>query len=88
MNRNKSVNLNETVIILVGEKGYEATRRYAVATIDLAKEKHKGTNALLAIEKKKIITLKKDFFASKDELMKVVESYKRHGYKATYTASE
>ena len=78
------------VLLVVGDKAHQVSKKMALATIGLAKDKYKKENvhAIVAVEKHNMISLRKDVFKSKEELTKEVDSWELGGYKCYYVQAK
>ena len=82
--------MQKLVNMVVGEKLWRCTRRMAMETINLAKQKYKkeNVNAIVAVEKNGLIALRKDICKDEDDLIEEVTNWKKGGYKVYYTISK
>ena len=73
----------EIVKLIIDRKVWEVTRKMANATISLAKRKYKeeGVNAIVAVEKDKVISLQKDVYNDTSDFEKAVNGWTSGGYK-------
>ena len=75
----------QIVSMVVGEKVWSVSAKLVENTISLAKDKYKGQNAIVAVEKDGITTLLKDTYNNTEGLVKAVEGWTKGGYKCFYT---
>lgn len=75
----------QIVSMVVGDKVWRVSVKLVEQTISLAKDKYKGQNAIVAVEKDEITTLLKDTYKNTEALVKAVEGWTKGGYKCFYT---
>lgn len=80
----------QIVKVIIGDKVWEVNRLMAETIIKMAKKKYKeeNVNAVVAVEKDKIIAMQKDVFDNTDALVKAVTNWERGGYKCYYTTKK
>ena len=74
----------QVVSMIVGEKVWSVSAKLVENTILLAKDKYKGQNAIVAVEKDGITTSLKDTYKHTEALVKAVEGWTKGGYKCFY----
>ena len=81
---------DEMVTLIVGSKAYNCTRKMALATIELAKQKYlkEDVNAIVAVEKDGIISLQKDVYTNRFEMVNEVSVWNKGGYQVHYTVKK
>lgn len=81
---------NEVIKLLVGRKVYTVTRKMAMATISLAKDKYKkeGLTAIVAVEKDGLISLQKEIYKDNDKFEKGLNNWSKGGYKCYFTMKQ
>lgn len=72
------------VKVLIGKKVWEMSIKQSKAIIEMAKQKYKGKNAIVAVQKGDYITLLKDVFDSSESLEKAIKDWEESGYKCEY----
>ena len=82
--------VQKLVNMVVGDKLYECSRKMAMATIELAKQKYKkeNVNAIVAVEKDGMITLLKDVHEETDSLIEEVTKWTKGKYKVHYVTTK
>lgn len=77
----------EVVKLIIGRKVWEVTRKMANATIALAKQKYmkENVNAIVAVEKDKVISLQKDVYEDGNDFRKAIEDWNKGGYICYHT---
>lgn len=80
----------ELVKMVVGDKVWVVTRKMALTTINLAKEKYKkeNVNAIVAVESNGVIALQKDVFEDTDAFVKAITNWERGGYKCYFISKK
>lgn len=78
------------VRMIVGTKLWQCSRRMAMNTIELAKQKYKeeNVNAIVAVEKNGTITLLKDVHKDTDSLIEEVTKWTKGKYKVYYVTTK
>lgn len=81
---------NEMITLVIGSKAYNCTRKMAIATIELAKQKYEkeDVNAIVAVEKDGFISLLKDVYKNNEKLIEQVSLWSRGGYIVHYTVKK
>ena len=81
---------SEIVRLIIDKKVWEITRKMANTIINMAKQKYneENVNAVVAVEKDKVISLQKDVFDKTDALVEAVANWERGGYKCYYTTKK
>ena len=76
----------QIVTLIIGDKAHQCSRKMALSAIELAKDKFKkeNMNAIVAVEKREMISLMKDVFETTEKLLEEVDSWERGGYKCHY----
>lgn len=74
------------VSMVVDKKVWRVSYKMALGTINLAKEKYQGQNAIVAVEKDDTVVLQKDVYDSTNELIKAIEGWTKGGYKCYYVS--
>ena len=74
------------VTLVVDNAGYRCSRKMALATINLAKEKFEkeGVNAIVAVEKHGIVSLRKDVYEENEKFHKEIADWEKGGFKCYY----
>ena len=78
------------VLLIVDKKGYQTTKKMALATINLAKSKYEKENkhAIVAVEKHNMVTMRRDVFKSSEQLLNEVNGWERGGFKCYYVQAK
>ena len=81
---------DEIVTMIIGSKAYNCTKRMAIATIELAKQKYEkeDVNAIVAVEKDGIVSLQKDVYTNNFEMINQIAMWSRGGYIVHYTSKK
>lgn len=83
-NHGKQPDNNKMLILIVGKKTYQVSRKYATTVIELGKKVNENSNTIIALEKDGIVLLKKDKYGDKEAMLNVVKNYQSDNYKVTY----
>ena len=81
---------SEIVNMVVGKKVWQVSRKFAYATLELAKDKYtkENVNAIVGVEKDGMVSLLNDTFNNTDAFVKAVANWERGGYKCHYTTKK
>ena len=74
------------VTLVIEDAGYRCSRKMALATINLAKEKFikEGVSAIVAVEKHGIISLRKDVYDDNEKFHEEIGNWEKGGFKCYY----
>lgn len=78
---------NDVVRMVIGKKVWEVSRKMAMTTIEIAKQKYKkqNVNAIVGVEKDSIISLQRDVYDDTAKFEKEIENWQKGGFKCYYT---
>ena len=77
-------------MIVIGSKVWKANRKIANEIIKTAKQKYinENVNAIVGVEKDRMLVLQKDVYDDTDGLVKAVANWEHGGYKCYYTTKK
>lgn len=78
---------NAIVRVVIGDKVWTMSRKMALATLTVAKQKYEkaGVHAIVGVEKEGIISLLKDTYEDVSTFNEAVNNWKKSGYNCHYT---
>ena len=81
----EKINPKDGYTLLVGEKMYKCDWAYCEASLELGREKSKGTNSIYGVVKEKVAELMALQYSTTNECRADVEKFRQLGYKVYFT---
>ena len=78
---------NGLLALVIEKKAYEVSQKYVDAVIEIGVKKHAKQNAIIALQKNNVVMLRKDIYDKPEDMQKVIDSWRKDGYKVIYTTA-